>query len=184
MHRLPECFYAIQKEEGRTNHRYGLVLRMRPDHVLLRPLPRATIEGGWMGEALSPGRVLLWDDQFAAARRDDAAAILLAPELVYTTCADEAQWRRATLNLGREVPPEWNLAACRETGLVPCTVMGLVSVFGGATSWREISLEPRGWLPRAGPARPESETFCIRRAKVRANETSRGTFHEGVGMSC
>ena len=184
MRRVSECFYSLQKEEGRQNERYGMVLRMRPDHFFLRPLPRPTVEHGWLGHRLVPGRVLLWDDQFAASLRDDAAAILLAPTIAYATCADEAEWVRAARNRGEGLDKSWSLGACREGGAVPCTAMALVTIFGAATSWRELQLEPRGWLPNVGPARPASESFCQMRARERANETRSGAFFDGVGMSC
>ena len=187
--RLSECYYAVQKEEGRQSRRYGAVLRLRPDHVFLRPMPRIT-DNEWLAESLVPGRLLLWDDQIAAARRDDAAAALLAPSVAYATCADEGQWREAVARSGESAHPSWRLSACRESAEIPCTSMALVTIFGSATSWRHLPLRPRSWRPYVGPSSPDAEDFCIQRARPRINESWSETpsaiprFNPSVGMSC
>ena len=192
MNCVGQCYHALQKEEGRTARRYGAVLRVRPDHVFLRPLPPVTAEGGWLGTLLVPGRVLLWDDQFAVARREDAPAVLLAPSLAYGACADEAQWVRAAAAQGAPAPADWTMGRCRDDTFQPCPTTALAAIaFGAATAWRELRLEPRAWLPGVGPARPATEHFCLQRARPRANETRAhgtsapsGRFFDGVGMSC
>lgn len=171
-HRLAELYYALQQEEGSRRIRYGHVLRLRPDHLILALLPAVGGTGvppdSWLGVPLPLGTLLLWDDQIMLARRDDAAAALLAPSLAYATCADEAQWKLAVAAGRQQLDPQWSLAKCRQSGLVPCTAMALVMAFGGGVKhWRELPLRSRRWQPTI--TRRE-EHFCIKRQRF-VNET-------------
>ena len=191
--RLAECYYAIQREEGRRLQQYATVLRVRPDHVFLRRMPPVT-PSGWVGAQLIRGRVLLWDDQMAVALRADAAAALLAPTVGYASCADEAEWTRATL-AGRATSEaelsgtDWTMAKCRERGDIPCSAMALaVIVFGGATSWRHLPLKSKDWLPHTEAERQRlpAEDFCLKR-ELFTNETTdgrNGRNPDELGMAC
>ena len=178
--KLAECYYSIQAEEGVRRLRYASVLRLRPDVIFLRPMPTVHPLGGWLGVQLVPGRVLIWDDQISVSRRQDAAAMLLAPSLSYATCIDEPQWRAAALAGQREFPRDWTTAKCRETGDIPVAVMGAAfSVFGGATSWRELPLSPRRWpINDAG-----REDFCMKRERW-VNETAGRATSDVVAFEC
>jgi hypothetical protein len=180
--RHAECYYAIQSEEGASRIRYATVLRLRPDHIVLRRLPRVS-ETGWLGQPLVPRRVLLWDDQWALSRRDDAASMLLSPALVYGTCADEAQWRQATLAGDASVDKDWTMAKCRDVGDVPTGAMTLLSVLGGLSSWRELPLVARSWGPHGSRGWRRSEDFCLKRERF-VNETPGRAAHPHAGLSC
>ena len=177
--RLAECYYAIQAEEGSQRLRYSVVLRLRPDHILLRRMPPVHPVTGWLGVPLVPGRILLWDDQISVSRRDDAAAMLLTPVLAYQTCADEKQWERGIRAGGGDMPADWSMAKCRETGLTPGPDMALLAVFGRASSWRELPLRPRQWPVN----KPSVEDFCMKRERW-VNETAGRAQSENVAFEC
>ena len=158
--RLQECYYAIQAEEGARSIRYSMVLRLRPDHLFLKVLPRVTLRGGWLGRQVPKGHVLLWDDQMSLSRREDMSSALLAPLHAYSACVDEKEWQAALTNSRRcmgtgceehNLPPNalyengWSMDKCRETGFVPCTAMALITVFGKATSWEDLPLRAVDW---------------------------------------
>lgn len=177
--RIPECYYLMQAEEGQRRRRYSTVLRLRPDHLFLRRLPRVSYDAGWFGEPLVPGRVLLWDDQVSLSRREDAAGMLLAPSIVYDTCADERQWVLAANMGGQHVDRSWTMAKCRELGDVPVTAMSLISVFGAVPSWRELNeLKARVW-----PVNRPDEVFCLKREQWAKDRPGRTTSGE-VGLEC
>ena len=123
----------------------------------------------------------------AVAGRDDVAAVLLAPQVAYGTCADEAMWARATEAGGAALPAEWSMAKCREVGDVPCSAMALVSGLGVSVTWRQLPLKSKDWLPRpAGSSRPPADDFCLKRPKF-TNETSlgeNGANPDELGMAC
>ena len=151
-----------------------------------------------MGAPLVAGRVLLWDDQMSLARRDDAPAMLLAPAAAYASCADAAQWQHAVRAGGSEPPHEWSIAKCRESGDVPCSAMALITVFGGATSWRGLPLKSKHWLRATALHEPDASSeggrgggavpddFCLKRRRF-TNETRAGENGRSVdelGMAC
>ena len=176
--RLPECYYLLQAEEGRRRLQYTTVLRLRPDHLFLLPLGPVDYHSGWIGHRLTPGRILLWDDQVSLSRREDAATMLLTPLTVYSTCADEEQWNRATRNGNAQIEG-WTMQKCREVGDVPTTAMALISVFGSATSWREMhNLKARRW-----PINDPDEVFCLKRERW-VNETPGRAKSGEVGLEC
>ena len=126
----------------------------------------------------APGRILLWDDQVSLSRREDAATMLLTPLIVYSTCADEEQWNRATRNGNAQIEG-WTMQKCREVGDVPTTAMALISVFGSATSWREMhNLKARRW-----PLNDPDEVFCLKRERW-VNETPGRAKSGEVGLEC
>ena len=177
---------AGQAEEGRRRVRYATVLRVRPDHVFLRRMPPVDA-AGWLGVPLVAGRVLLWDDQISLARREEAAAMLLAPTLGYGTCADEAEWVRATRAGGRPgVSADWSMDRCQEVGDVPCSAMALALVgFGAVSSWRELPLKSKDWLPHPpGEVRPPDD-FCLKRPSLTSEAPGRnGRNPDELGMAC
>lgn len=189
--RFSECFYAMQAEEGARQIEYATVLRVRPDHLFLRRLP-PVLPTGWMGSSLAPGHVLLWDDQFSVALREDAASVYLSPSVVYSTCADRTQWARAAA-AGTNGPPatalgDWTIEQCRDTGLLPCPVMGLLVVFGAAKRWREIQITARGWQAPGVLMHAAREDFCLKRRHF-INDTAAGRWKmrhhfDTTGLQC
>ena len=148
------------------------------DHLFLLPLGPVDYHSGWIGHRLTPGRILLWDDQVSLSRREDAATMLLTPLTVYSTCADEEQWNRATRNGNAQIEG-WTMQKCREVGDVPTTAMALISVFGSATSWREMhNLKARRW-----PLNDPDEVFCLKRERW-VNETPGRAKSGEVGLEC
>lgn len=199
-HRLAECYYAMQREEGarrarlsgslRADFRYATVLRVRPDHMFLRPMPPVHASAGWLGMRLSAGRVLLWDDQVAVARRDEAPAILLAPTLAYASCADDSQWELAVRAGGSQVPSDWSMAKCRGQGDIPCPAMALIAAHGAVTTWRHLPLLSKPWQRAASgeifsPSNSRID-FCLKRERF-TNETTdgqNGRSPEEIGLAC
>jgi hypothetical protein len=174
--RLAECFYAIQREEAQRRAAYGVIFRVRPDHLFLRRIPP-------VGEALLPpdlprGHVLLWDDQMALARREDAASVLLAPSLVYSTCADAEQWAHACRPFEGNAP-NWTIDRCRADGYIPCPTMGLVTVFGAARGWRELPLRGRSY-----PQVNADDDFCLKRPCWMNSTCGRWRRREEGNMDC
>ena len=121
--------------------------------------------------------MLLYDDQMAVAKREDASAVLLAPSLVYDTCVDDVEWRAACAAGGQDIDADWSVRKCTRDLRVPCPTMGLITVFGSARQWRELPWQPRDWLD--GRPRVMGD-FCIRRSQL-ANETPPD---ETTGHSC
>lgn len=175
--RLWHCYAAIQREEGARGGRYAWVLRMRPDHMVLRPLPPAAR----LARSLAVGTVMLWDDQWALAHRHDASTVLLAPSVAYAACADERQWTRAC---GAAATAGWSIARCRvdTVNYVPCSPMRLITVFGQASRWVNMPLSPRQWsAARAAPTQPGD--FCIKREAYTELNRSECRAHSGC-MDC
>ena len=186
---------------------YEAVLRVRPDHFFLRRMPPVSAAAGWLGEPLAAGRVLIWDDQVAVARREDAAAMLLSPALVYASCADEGQWARAVRAGLRGAAARhgafnvsasgWTMAKCRAIAEMPCSAMALVVIFGALTTWRELPLVSRSWPPTPvqprggggsshgrGGGGPPPEDFCLKREAF-TNETADWRSRLGeLGLAC
>ena len=180
MERLAHCYTAIQREEGRRSMRYDYLLRLRPDHLILRRQPSVSRA---FGEQLARGKLLLWDDQIAVARRGDAATVLLTPRLVYHSCIDEAQWRQAC---GRYLqgPGEFrrDFRRCLTSGEVPCPAMHLITVFSRG-EYEEHPWAARTWDKGIeGPA--GGADFCLKRAEwVNESLTSRCKVEPGC-LSC
>jgi hypothetical protein len=177
--RIPECYYLMQAEEGQRRIRYSTVLRLRPDHLFLKRLPMVSPAAGWFNEPLSPGKVLLWDDQVSVSLREDAVGMLLTPSIVYNTCADEQQWRLAVKRGDEQLDSSWTMQKCRATGETPVTAMALISVFGGASRWHDLQqLRPRIW-----PVHQPDEVFCLKRQRWTADRPGRGNSSQ-VGLEC
>lgn len=160
------CYGAMQREEGARHIRYAFLLRVRPDHLFVTRPPAAAA----LVAELPPGGVALLDDQIAIARRDDAAAVLLAPSVAYAMCADRAEWEHACGEEGWANRPEgWSIGQCRSRNEAPCEPMTLITAFGGARAWRRAPLSFSAWQPRA-----EDGDLCIKRELyVRDNSESR-----------
>ena len=166
--RLALCYHSLQDEEARRGGQpYAFVFRLRPDHLFLHPMAPV---GTSLGAGLAPGRVWLYDDQMALARRADASAVLLAPSVVYSTCANAAEWTAACRAGGVGLPDGWTVQRCAKEVFVPCTAMALITVYGPARTWAELPWRPRSWEPWV------SGDFCIKRARF-VNESVAGT-HE------
>uniref|UniRef100_A0A7S2FUP7 Uncharacterized protein n=1 Tax=Haptolina brevifila TaxID=156173 RepID=A0A7S2FUP7_9EUKA len=157
--------------------------------------PQVDPSAGWLGLSMPAGRVLLWDDQIALARREDASTMLLTPSVAYETCANVAEWEQVVRAGGEGIsmPPDWSLERCRAVGDIPCPAMALITIFGAARSWGNLPLVSRSWSqPIAGgpyvpgPTRGQPADFCLKRPRF-VNETTDGSAGRNVlelGLAC
>lgn len=179
---MPACPLQVH-EEGRRGVSYAHVLRMRPDHMFLHRVPSVgtLFDGKESHSTHSVGRLLLYDDQMAAARREDAEVILLAPSFVFNLCATEADWRAACAAGGQPLGEDWRPSKCKDDG-VPCYAMTLISVlhgFGPPRRWQEMPWRAAEW---SNGRRGQGE-WCIKRTNW-ANESGQPAHLTTSGMSC
>jgi len=122
--RLAKCFLLISDAETRRP-RYDYVLRLRPDHVVLRPLPAVE---DWLRQAGDPD-VLLYDDEVALGPRASASAILKGPSTTYADCPGLAEWRTACGDdLGLRLREDHSPSPPHKNK-VPCCPMNLIRRF-------------------------------------------------------
>lgn len=144
--RLVGCYGLIQEAEGSSFFVFDLVLRVRPDHLFFRRFPNVAR----LREAAPRGEILLFDDQLAAATREQAATLCLAPRTAYSTCAGLREWRFACQSIVR-------LVQLRQQP--PCAPFFLFLVHSNGPGWLPLARlwpgcdAPMSWampMPRLG----------------------------------
>ena len=116
---------------------YSFVLRVRPDHLFMKPLMLPRLVSA-LGPDLPGGgaNVLLSDDRMAFAWRSDAAVVLLSPSVAYRQCATALQWA-AACRVG-----EGRARQLMREGRPPCCPMTLVTVPSVVATARNTSWRP------------------------------------------
>lgn len=145
--RYAYCFHSIQTYEYKNNFQYTYIFRLRPDHVIYTHVPP-------LHTFVRPGKIHLWDDQFAMAHRKDAMSILSYPSLAYSTCYDSRMWRKIC---GRPIHLKWRC----EMG-VPCEAMRSISLY------TNVSINFLDWTMKRVSTNSRHD-FCIHRLNVRAD---------------
>lgn len=173
--RLVECYREIQREEGRRGWRYDTVLKIRPDHYFTHPLPPV---GPTLAHAHPPGTVHIYDDQIALSRREDAAAILLTPVIVYTTCAGYRDWEIACGNIDQDM-----FRRCLVYKEEPCEPMRLLAAFGRVKTVLSLPWIPRAWEP--GKEAPKTDgDWCLKRERSTQDNPQSQCRNEPGCMEC
>jgi hypothetical protein len=113
MAKLVPCYLMIARAEEQTT-RYDYVVRLRPDHWFVKPLPSP--------EHLltHADEILMFDDHAAWAARKHARALFVAPYAIYRSCASAAEFKRACQ---RGEPSH----ALLNNSRVPCAPMALLA---------------------------------------------------------
>ncbi len=183
------CHAPMRRAEVARGTPYSFVLRIRPDHIFLTPLAHPAT----LLRAAPRGRILLFDDQVAVARRWLAETVLLMPKEVYKACPTVAQWKRVcSADGGTPLSPhaaidlEETIRQCVQKaplGSQPCETMNLIVDYSprarkaarfdgtntsGAASERHVVTHARAPLRHRrwtkGQKEPsESGDFCIKR---------------------
>ena len=177
-HRLAACYDPLLREEARRRFHYAYIFRVRPDHLFLTRIlhPAEFLRG------LPSGRILLFDDQIAVARRAMATTVLLIPQLVYATCKDAKDWQRACRHTA--VEPGWSISRCRDEQLMPCETMWLVSAFGPSeSSASQLPLSHRAWNTSSNaPIVPGD--VCIKRITFLQDDATNDCRQNAGCMDC
>ena len=200
--KIASCHAPMQREEARRAFAYAFVLRLRPDHLFLRPLPPPSA----LLRAAPRGRILLWDDQLAVARRWLAATVLLTPKVVFSACPSAAQWMLACTRLAAYEPSDAralnaSIRLCHVRREQPCETMNLITAFSparkkaaggeaddgdtgrGTITHERLRVAHRTW--REGQRLPvNSGDFCIKRDKWLLDDAHNDCRNNGGCMDC
>ena len=199
--KIESCHAPMEREEARRSFSYAFVLRLRPDHLFLKPLPHPAT----LLRTTPRGRILLWDDQIAVALRWLASTVLLTPRVVFGACPSAAQWVMACSHLALSAPADARAlnaslrsSHCREQ---PCETMNLITAFSparkssngadtnerdsarGAITHERLRVAHRSW--QEGQRQPvNSGDFCIKRHKWLLDDAANYCRENGGCMDC